>query len=206
MKIRAACFSLEAAAENVYSFTFDVDATRVAAAAEGLRELEMDCAGAPGGSLFGPAASLAPSFGLGGGEELSIALDYAVKDVLLWKLEYARLCEDGVGTARALIGVARYEREYGRCVAAIEMLESARAELESASGGEVGLGTLRIEAQYELALTQRRKGDLDAAAATFSRAIDMGMALAAREDDTDGCDATEQRGLWWALECRYMLA
>jgi hypothetical protein len=128
------------------------------------------------------------------------------KDILLWKLEYARLLKDNIGTVGPMLGLARYERETGEIGASFEWLEKARAELESSRTTSSAVDTLRIEIQYEMALARQTLGESESAGLFFGRAVDISLALSKREESSGSPNESEQRGLWWALQCKFMLA
>lgn len=125
--------------------------------------------------------------------------------ILLWKLEYARLRRDVFSLVCCMIALGRVELHAGKLDCSLSWLDNARAELESSRASGCEIDTLRIEIQFELARVKRTCGELENAALVLGRALDLSLALASSEESMARCDSSEQRGLWWALQCKFML-
>lgn len=126
-------------------------------------------------------------------------------DVLLWKLEWATLNNNIAEHAKCMLGLSNIFKAESNYKEALRLVREALSALLRAedSARSVALAT---ELEYENAVLSRATGSLREAEQALRRAIAHGSVLASKAEETDDLPGPQQRGLWWQLRCKFLLA
>lgn len=130
--------------------------------------------------------------------------DFSV-DVLLWKLEWATLCNDYAQRAAYLLGLSQVYKDLGKFRDSMCIIGDALDSLSEATPSNFVL-TLAVELEYENCVLHRGAGDIAEAGRALKRAIDHSNCLAEQEELAEDLPGPQQRGLWWQLRCKFMQA
>ncbi len=129
----------------------------------------------------------------------------AASDILEWKLELAGLTEDRVGIAKAMLGLAQYCSSSGNVEKSQEWLDKVLKAVDFFEESSFAV-SLRIEADYERAVNERRLRKLDRAREVLNRAMSKCAKLINMRGASAEQIAPSLRGVWWSLRCKFLLA
>lgn len=126
-------------------------------------------------------------------------------DVLLWKLELASLTQNHSERARLLLALSKLYKDTGNFQQAILIVRDAFNVLSVATQSTLSV-VIATELEYESAILHRSVGALVEAGRSLRRAMSHSATLVSLKDYDPEVPASQQRGLWWQLRCKYLRA
>lgn len=126
-------------------------------------------------------------------------------DILLWKLEWANLCGDGVRRAIALLSLSNIYKQNGDISEAIYLIHDALDGLPERPSTALGMA-VSVELEYENCILHRGAGSVAEAGRALKRAIVHSSSLSRTQERSSDLKGPEQRGLWWRLRCKFLQA
>lgn len=126
-------------------------------------------------------------------------------DVLSWKLQWATLNRNPIDHAKHLLAVAKIFKSSTNFREALRLVrEGIRAV---AHAEESGLSVaIAVELEYEHALLNRALGALNDCDQAIRRAMALSSQLSSKEEVAGDLLGPQQRGLWWQLRCKFLMA
>lgn len=126
-------------------------------------------------------------------------------DVLVWKLQWATLKNSSVDHAKLLLGLSNIFKDAGNYKEATRLVKEAIKAVSGIEDSNLSLA-IAAELEYELAVLNRALGTLGESEKAVKRAMTHSAVLSLRPEETVDLPGPQQRGLWWQLRCKFLLA
>lgn len=126
-------------------------------------------------------------------------------DVILWKLEWARLTNDHAQRARLFLSLSKIYKDSGDFQRAMHILRDALNVISSTDKTVLSIA-VALELEYESAILHRAVGALAEAGRSLMRAMSHSTTLINHTGFESALHASSQRGSWWQLRCKYLRA
>lgn len=126
-------------------------------------------------------------------------------DLLAWKLEWAITNRSVIDHARYLLALSKIFKGIANFKEALRLIREAILAVASAEESNMAIA-IAVELEYEHAILNRALGALGDCDQSLRRAMILGAKLASRHEELNDLLGPQQRGLWWQLRCKYLLA
>lgn len=126
-------------------------------------------------------------------------------DMLTWKLEWAIINRNVIDHARYLLTLSKIFKGSANFKEALRLIREALLAVSTAEESNMAIA-IAAELEYEHAILNRALGALGDCDQSLRQAMALGAKLASRSEESDDLLGPQQRGLWWQLRCKYLLA